>query len=922
MRNRILRLFNIRSEESWLVINMFWLQFFQGAGVAIFNTVTSALFLSHFDELMLPKRLSEVYVFSGLLLLVFGFIYSKLEHTLPVKKLVPLVIGFTGLSIFVFHFTYSGTNTWFLFMIFGWYYIIYLLVNLEFWGLAALQFDTRQSKRLFIMVGAGEIPAKLIGYAIVPVLIKLFHLHVENVLIASGVSVLMALIFYYRLQFSGRLALHVHHEHERKRAETAATTNWLDIVKGFFGNGLIASVASLSFIVMTCVVIINFQFYSKIKVKAHNDEQLADWLALFYASGWLLAVFIRLILTGKLTNRLGTRGSLLISPVILFLFIIPIIFFTKSSSVLYIFGLMYLLTEVLKTSLQDPVFLTLMQPLSSGFRLKGHTVVKGVMDPFAYAFSGVLLFALVKNFGNVSLLQVSYLLIILLVIWVIVIFVVHGEYVKTLVTALDKRYTVGLDIDLSDEKTMEVLRSKISNSETGEAIYILNLIEKKYTNDQQDLVLMALKHTRPEVRLEAIKLAEHKKITAVLPVIEDIIKERTDTQILPEAVKAKCMLQPDELENLDIFVEDKDHRLMKSAITGLMTSGGINAVVTAGQRLLLLIPSANPAERKMAAEIIGELGVQSFYKPLLDLLKDENKEVLKAAIVASGKVKNERLISPLIRFFLLRQYERLVLNALHQAGDVSLKEIKQTLLHQRLLRQQQSKLILLCGRIGSENASGLLDELVWKLPSLRSDIFHALHLCEFKSKPHNREQHIALMNQYIASAISILFMILALENKDTCKVLVDALYIELNEIRDSLLLLFSFVYDKDKMMKAKSTFLLNKKESVANALEIIEIEVPKEISLKFIKIFEPASIDDKCASLKAYYKNNPFYPDIVDTVLNDKNYHFHRWTKAAALYSSIFYNGNEKRAWLRMAENEPDIMLREMAQKIMAEYVG
>jgi AAA family ATP:ADP antiporter len=143
--------------------------------------------------------------------------------------------------------------------------------------------------------------------------------------------------------------------------------------------------------------------------------------------------------------------------------------------------------------------------------------------------------------------------------------------------------------------------------------------------------------------MEAIKLAERKKIIAALPLIEKIVSERSDDGLLPEAVKAMCMLQPEELDSLDAFVADKDQRLMKAAITGLMISGGISAVVTAGQRLLQLIGSTNPVERRMAAEIIGDLGVQSFYKPLVDLLKDENPEVLQAAIIAAGKVKKRKV---------------------------------------------------------------------------------------------------------------------------------------------------------------------------------------------------------------------------------------------------------------------------------------
>lgn len=915
MKNRLLHLFNIRTDEAWLVTNLFWLQFFQGVGVAIFNTVAFALFLEHFDVLELPK----VYLFAALLLWIAGFAYSKVEHTLPIKKLVPLIIAFVALSIFALRFQYSDSNgPKFLFLMFSWYYVIYLLTNLEFWGLAALQFDIRQSKRLFGMIGAGDIPAKLIGYSAVPVLLKFFTS--QNMLVISGISILCSLIFYFRLRQAGKMDVHVAHEHVHTTSR--ATQSWKDIVTSFFGNRMIAYVALLSFIVVTCVTIISFSFYSEVKHEAHSDEQLASFIAMFYAGGRIFAIFIRLILTGRLTNILGTKGSLLISPVILFLFLISIIilpFFTHDHHVvLYFFGLMAIITEVLKTSLQDPVFLSLMQPLSSHLRLKGHTIVKGVMDPFALAFSGFMLFSLVKLSGKVDLFLLSYLLFTLLIIWVIMIFVVDREYVRTLVTALNKRYSVGNEIDLSDEKTKNVLLEKISTGERGEAIYILNLIEKQYAEDKEELVLKAIDHPKLEVRMEAIKLAERKKITAALPQIEKIISERIDTELLPEAVKATCMLQPDELENLDVFVEDKDHRLMKAAITGLMTSGGISAVVTAGQRLLQLISSSVAYERKMAAEIIGELGVQSFYKPLLGLLNDENEEVIKATIIACGKVKNERLIQPLMQLFLLHKNEKLVMDSLDEAGDVSLKEIKHALTHENVSRQQQAKLILLCGRIGSDSATKILDELVWKTPALRADIFHALHLCEFKLQPHNRAQHVELMNHYIAASTKILFMIREAEKIPTAKTLAEALHLELTEIQNSLLLLFSFVYDKEKMLKAKSAFSMKKREGIANALEVIEIEVPKEISLKFNKIFEPGSIADKCNAMQAYFKEILTYEKIISDILSNHHHHYHRWTKAAALHSLSFYTGTEKRKWLEKAQAENDILLYQTAGGILS----
>lgn len=918
MKNRLLQFFNIRSNEAWLVTNLFLMQFFQGAGIAIFNTVAFAFFLQQFDV----KELANVYLFSAALLLITGFLYGKLEHALSIKQLVFVVISFIAVSILFFRIQFFFTNSgWFIFLMFSWYYVIYLLSNLEFWGVAALSFDIRQSKRLFGMIGAGDIPAKLIGYSLVPLLVH--TIGNENTLYISFGSVLVALVFYFRIRKAGKLDMHVKHEHKHEHKHEYTTEGAREMVKSFFGNKMILQVALLSFIVVSAVTIITFSFYAEVKHEAHSDEQLAAFIGGFLAGGRVLAIFIRLIFTGRLMNNLGTKGSLLISPAIIFLFLFTVIilpFFTHEHfSVLYVFGLLAIITEVLKTSLQDPVFLSLMQPLSHNLRLKGHTIVKGVMDPFALAFSGVMIFIVLKISGKVDLLVLSYLLFALLLVWVVMIFVVDREYVRSLVTALNKRYSVGQEIDLDNEQTQKVLFEKISSGERGEAIYILHLIEKQFTEDREPMVLRALEHPVAEVKMEAIKLAERKKISAALPYIEQLIQNKTEPKLLPEAVKAKCMLLPDELENFDEFLDEKDHRLMKSAITGLMTSGGINAVVTAGQKLLQLISSPVAEERKIAAEIIGELGVNSFYKPLLHLMYDENKEVASAAIQSAGRVRNQKLMEPLMKMFLQKQNEKFALDAMHAAGDVALNEIKQTLTHENLSRTQQSKLILLCGRIGTDNAAKILDDLVWKIPAMHSDTFHAMHLCAFKSQPNHRTQHLDLMRHYIHAAMRILFMIRETEKTKTAKILVDALHLELNEIRDSLLLLFSFVYDKEKMLKAKAAFHLMKKESVANALEIIEIEVPKELSLVFNKIFEPGDVADKCASLSAGFKEELNYEKIIDSVLHDAHHHFHRWTKAAALHSVIFYKGKYKHQWLAHAQKENDILLKETAGKILAE---
>lgn len=916
VRNRLLSLFNIRSDEAWLVTNLFWLQFFQGVGVAIFNTVAFAFFLERFQVTQLPK----VYLFSALLLWLAGWVYSKVEHAVHIKHLVPGIIVSVALSILGFRLQFLFTDSpLFIFTMFSWYYVIYLLSNLEFWGVAALLFDIRQSKRLFGMIGAGDIPAKLIGYSAVPVLIP--FLGSQNMLFVSFAFILGALVFYRRLLKAGKLDIHVAHEHHHHTEK--ATTTIRDLARGFFGNRMIAMVAGLSFIVVTCVTIINFAFYAEIKHEAHSDMQLAGFIGMFLAGGRVLAIFIRIIFTGRISSLLGTKGSLLISPAILFIFLVIIVLqpllSTNTHSVIYIFGLMAITTEVLKTSLQDPIFLSLMQPLSSHLRLKGHTIVKGVMDPFALAFSGVLLYGLMALSGRVDLLVLSYLLFSLLIVWVAMIFVVDNEYVRTLVTALHRRYSVGQEIELEDDKTRLVLQEKIAGGERGEAIYILNLLARQYTEEKDALVLKALEHPSPEVKMEALKVIKQQRIHAAIPIIDTLIEDKSNAALLSEAVKAKCMLQTDEVESMEGFLHDTDMRIVKAAIVGFMTSGGISAVVTAGQRLLEFIASDNITERKLAAEIIGELGVSSFYKPMLNLLHDTNPEVAKAAVTAAGYLKSDKLTIELMKFFEKKHFDKQALESLYNCGDKALPVVERALLNNQLTHSQQTKLILLCGRIGTPTAVKLLDELVWKLPAIRRIVFHALHICDFTLQPENRSRHIALMNDYMNAAIRLLFMLRELPHSEKNGVLAEALKLELNEVRDSMLLLFSFVYDRDKMIKARNAFQMTNKESIANALEIIEIAVPKEISLRFIVAFEAGKVEDKCNQLRQYFKETLTYESMMDDVLNDRQHHFHRWTKAAALYSLRNYTGGKKAGWLQHAAAQTDILLNETATRMLAE---
>src|SRR5215213_9404503 len=151
----------IRPSESKLVSKLFLFEFFQGSSIAIFFTTGISMFLEKRSTAELPK----VFMLSAILLWICGFVYSKLEHKLSIRSLILSVLVFNLTSIVVFRLLMSQEDSqWFMYLFLAFFNVLYLLNNLEFWGLAALLFDVRQSKRLFGIVSAGDIPAKMIGY--------------------------------------------------------------------------------------------------------------------------------------------------------------------------------------------------------------------------------------------------------------------------------------------------------------------------------------------------------------------------------------------------------------------------------------------------------------------------------------------------------------------------------------------------------------------------------------------------------------------------------------------------------------------------------------------------------------------------------------------------------------------------------------
>ena len=330
---------------------------------------------------------------SAALLWITGFIYAKLEHSLTFKQFNIGTLLFTTISMLVFWLiNINATSEWFYYLLMAWFYVLYLLDNLGFWGIAALLFDVRQSKRLFAVISAGDIPAKFVGYSLALIIVP--YTGTKTLILIGACCMLASLPFFMAILRSGKHEAHKqnnsHHSHERSRPRKISK-----LVSNIVTNSYIRRIAVISLITSCCVILFNYGLYGEVAKAYHEDVELATFIAFFYASIRIVAFITKMIFTSRLTVSMGVKSALFITPVGMMILIVGIIIVgsmrVDHKLIFYLFAISSIVVEVLRTSFNTPVLLTLNAALPIHERFRAHNIVKGIMDPFASLISGVIL---------------------------------------------------------------------------------------------------------------------------------------------------------------------------------------------------------------------------------------------------------------------------------------------------------------------------------------------------------------------------------------------------------------------------------------------------------------------------------------------------------------------------------------------------
>lgn len=914
---RFLKLLNIHPGEWPLVQKLFSLQFFQGAGIALFFTAAISQFLEKFPI----SELAYVFIISAFLLWIAGIICNKLEHKLSLQKLsvvMTLIMATSMLFFWIGEFVFSGD--WFYYIMLAWFNVLYLVNNLEFWGLAAQLYDVRQSKRLFGVISSGDIPAKFLGYTIA--LLAIPFVGTQNLLLAGFFGMLFSLFFIRSIFQSADLSKLTAHTHKIKQHQTAGLSAML---RNITGNKLIMRTAILSMIAFAGFVLIEYAFYAEIKESDRytSDVSFAGFIALFMGSARLVAWVFKLGFTSRIVAGIGNRNALLITPIAVFILnVIVLIAFRynqDSKLILYVFGVTAILVDALRASINSPVLLTILQPLSTPERLRAHNIVKGIMDPFAYLFIGLLLLFLYKwNFYQLAVL--CYIIISISVIWAVYVFLIQKQYLKTLIQTISSRYFTREEFNVNDKQTLDRIAEKIHNGTELEVLYLLKILDDDKGKINAQLVAAALKHPSAIVCIAALDIVQRKQVTSIAGEVAALISNNSNSAVKAKALRVLCSIDFD-YAFVSPFLSSQDLLLQQAAVTGIMQYGKTDAARKPAVDLLKhLLSSNNPSERISAIRSVTEIGSPVFEKDFELLLEDSTIEVQKAAIQSIAVNSSNKTILHLAKLF--PAHEKEVTEAFVKAGNKSIAAIKELLFHQKLSQKQKEKLILTCGRIGDRATQQFLLELFHSFPAESYTIIKALNRSGFHVDEKNSSLIDAVTHAHLQRAVEILFMLNRSRSTHEIKLFMyDSLQLELLDIREALLNLFSFYSDKEQVDKIKKALYLNKKELAANALELIEVTIKKEYASTFNSAFEDTDLSFRCSALKKMIPESAFadIQKVITRVLNVENAFFNHWTKACSLHTTKHGSLKVDRELIHQYLQSENILLRETAAYAVAE---
>jgi HEAT repeat protein len=641
----------IRADETQTVGLFFVHNVLLGIGTILVYVAANVILLENHPETSLPLA----YLASAAGMIGVGQLYAYYEHHLGLRNLTLRVLGsVAALTVVLGVLVYAGHSVAAAVAIMVGFRVIYLLTNLEFWGVSSVVFDTRQSKRLFSVISAGDMPAKALG----AILAALVHAHATLLLLLLvAFAAFLGAFFTLRRTFQAHSVQHAH----RRRAVREQPA----LLRKLSGGNRLVLLMGLSLLLLAAVGIeIEYGFFINVKHKFHDQSDVIQVVGYVLAATYLVAMLVKLLVSRQAVDRFGIGRTLLALPVTGLLGLVVVLFFdafgTSETRLLVLFCGLYLTFEVVRRAVFDPVFLVLFQPLSPAQRLEGHTLVKGLYEPLGLGLAGGVIYLLHGASAFEGWVPLVWLGFLALALWLLR--RTYRHYLGELQEALGNRFLENGQLALPGE-ALKLVTAHLQSTRPDEVVTAIGWLQQQQPAALGPYLPALLDHPAAAVRRRALEAAE----ATALSLRTEILYQRTFNDDTPDIRQTAARLlgrrADTELARLPELLLHTDISIRTGAIHGLLDihPGSPEAL----QSLQTLTKRPDAASRLAALDVIREKRLAAFTPFVKTALASPDATERRAALQAAGVLPD-----PDLTWYLI---ERLPDPALGRAALASLK---------------------------------------------------------------------------------------------------------------------------------------------------------------------------------------------------------------------------------------------------------
>lgn len=804
------RALGVRPEEASTVRLFFVHNFLLGIGTVLIYVAANAILLEHQPDRNLPLA----YVTSAAAMIGVGRLYAHYEHHLLLRSLAARsLLAVVAMTAVVAVLVVVGHSVAAAVAIMVGYRVVYLLANLEFWGVSAVVFDTRQSKRLFGVISSGDMPAKALG----AVLAALVHAHTGILLLVLTAFGAFGLAF-YTLQLTVR-SHDVQVAHRPARRSTGREPSRL--AERRFGGSELILLMCVSLALLAAVATgIEYSFFVNVKHRFHNQADVIRYVSYVLALTYGLAMVAKLLLSGPVLDRFGVRRSLLVLPVVAFVALVGLMGLSRAGAdeavrMVYFCGL-YLVFEVIRRALFDPVFLVLFQPLSPPQRLKGHTLAKGLYEPLGLGVAGLLLLLLHAHPAADYYVPVFWMMLLAGAAYGLRL--TYRHYLHELNDAIGRRFLERDQLAMPTAARSGLL-NQLKSPKPTDVLTALSRLQTDGGNELNEQLPALLTHPASAVRHWALTLLTTRDYPPPVGPLTHVALGDSEPALRTEAaylLGRRINAEPDQLASL---LNHSDLAIRQGALRGVLE---LNPHDTAARRsLTALTTDANPVHQQTALHLIGTLRLTDYAPVVRQHFADAQPDLAKAAYTAAGQLSDPALLRYLADQLNNPTTGRVAAQAMRSGGSAVV-----TVLRERLKTDLSPVVAVRMAGIGgairtADSRRLLLDLLNRPELTIREAALRALR--RFAPDPADEHSFRALLPEDVALAQRLL------HGRLTDPDLSRTLDYELTRLLGRLFDVLAQLYEPETIAGARLGVGHSARERRANALEMLDNLIPRDV---------------------------------------------------------------------------------------------